>query len=322
MTSVQPQNLINQLENIFLNKKLFWSSLNKVSQKKSLGFPNYNWNEDVFIPAVIWAELLENELTPMLSVIEGFNLDDEHSKTRFLASLMTLSAWRYTQGCYTINERLFRNFYQDSTGGIISLKHIQSMKEWSVYIPCYGAMLGSFHVEGFFVHKTNITALSNNNNVNTIILTFNLSKTESSNSFIPMPFIVFDACRNGKPDEVILNFELPAQINTGEELNTAIGPYLSLFNFIFDPNTIIESDIVGTQEPQHLQVKHHYNFNAFNLANFKYSAPSNIRSWNAGLNHIVEENRLKRANPTGVITPVHWQIIDQQLTLTKIAFKP
>ena len=78
-----------------------------------------------------------------------------------------------------------------------------------------------------------------------------------------MPFIVFDACRNGKPDEVILNFELPAQINTGEELNTAIGPYLSLFNFIFDPNTIIESDIVGTQEPQHLQVKHHYNFSQF-----------------------------------------------------------
>lgn len=293
---------------------MFWSVLNKAVQKKKLGFPQYNWGEEIFIPVDLWEELFESEI---INLMHDQCMPSQEDKYSLLASMMTICAWRFTQGVYTVNESLYQQFFRVTPGGLLSTSHIHRMQEWSVYIQCFGASLSNLHIAGFFVHKTNIKSLGNRKEVNALILTFNILNPFKAQAFKIMPFVIFDATRNGTPAEQIISSNIFNKTNSIDELNQFLAPYFSLFNFVFDESTVIESDIVGPQQSHHIRASHHFNFNSFNIANFKYSAPSNTRAWNAGLNYIVDENKLKRSSNSESIIPTQWAIYNGEIQIKK-----
>lgn len=301
---------ITQMENLFFNKKRFWHVINNNLYRHHLCIPPYQWDRNIFIPCALWLYLYDTELKDVFSRHLKLDISSNEYKSLIIATLATITAWRYTQGVYCFNEALLGQIASDDTGAVISPPHIDRMHEWSVCIDSQGIRQENFACSHFYVHKNQIATP-----VGTfpcLILLF--CQDQKHSHFQTMPFVVLDSRSGQSIEAAILEFGFfPEHIQDKTQLAELLKPYLSLFNAVFDPSTEIESDIVGIKQPHHSNVEVHINYNQFNTPNFKYVAPSNIRIWHCGANFLHAINEQQRSQ--GGTAQPYWNRENSRITI-------
>lgn len=245
------------------------------------------------MPCALWAHLYHTELRDVFSRHLKFDISSNEYQACIIATLATLTAWRYTQGVYCFNEDLIEKIAADACGSVISPQHVQRMHEWSVCINTQQLKHEALHCSHFYVHQ---------NEINTpdgckpcLILLFCQEHQSADPQF--MPFVVLDAQSMQDIESAIITHGFfPGDDQDRGRVANLLKPYISLFNAIFDPGTEIESDIVGIKQPHHSNIQIHVNYNQLNIPNFKYAAPSNVRIWHCGANYMHQINTQKRKN--------------------------
>lgn len=272
---------------------------------------SHKWDDSIFIPSHIWVNLLNKELESLISNRFKLDLTLQHNRTALLASLMSITSWRYSQGCYILNNDLLPIFFNSTIGSMVSVNHYNNLNEWTACIPVQNTPLEGDELFCFYVHKNFISTPTEK--VPCLVLTFNLNKETGPLKAIPLPYVILNYSKDNCIENAIIDFGGLKATNP-REVATLIAPYLSLFNAIFDKTTVIESDIVGVKKPHYKEIDSNINFNEFNLPTVKYLAPSNIRIWNAGTNHLAKLRQLSRKDPDNKHV-VEW-VFDKHLTIS------
>lgn len=315
---------IFQIESIFSKKKVLWDEINSVVHKKYLGFPNFSWSHETFISCDAWINLFNDNLEPHLA--SDFNLDitQQNNLNAILASLMTLCPWRYSQGCYTLNQDVYEQVLLSHSGAMISPNHFENMTEWTACIPLFNIEFCNRKVFNFYAHKTYLSRWPNNNSKpNCLVLTFNvepeptdLKLINKDRNFKPMPYVIFRADQFNCLENAILEFgAFPMEFINPVDFIEFIKPYISIFNAIFDPITQIESEFVGIKKPHYSDVQTNINFNDLNFPAIKHLAPSNARTWQVGHNVFAKLKQRQRRELLDQLPKIKWVVTNSNLTL-------
>lgn len=293
---------ISRIDSLFSNRKLFWNTINSTMHKKMLGFVGMDWHSAVFIPVDIWMDIFNKSLKHNFSRHFYLDLDDEGNLLALLCSLMSVTSWRYSQGCYVVNDYVKAQLFNKNEGSVISAEHIGSLSEWTTYIILDDVFLADKKVHGVFCHKNNYTTSGRTTPPDILIITFNVDQDSPQNND-PMPFVILNIKSNQAIESSILSFG-GLQYDL---LIKLLAPILSLINLLGDPSTFIESEVTGMQRPHYLDVEKNLNFSELNIPSFKLSAPSNMRMWQVGTNHMTHYKKLLRQNSTAKIMDIHWK---------------
>lgn len=295
---------ISRLEKVFSNRKLFWQTVNSIFHKKILGFNGYVWDESTFIPVSIWEEQFHASLKDNFSNYLLYDLDDPNYFTALISSIMTISSWRYSMGCYIINEYVKKAIFNQNIGSTINKKRINNIREWTIYIPQDSLTINNTRVHGIYVHKNSMKTGIKHSEPDVLIISFNIEVSPSERHYSPLPCIVLDISSD--------SIDLTQCIKTfwgiaPEYVLPLLHPIMSLLNLIGDESTVIESEIVGIKRPDYRDVEVNLNFNELNVPTYKLAAPSNTRIWKVGTNFMTEHKRLSRLNPLNIIIDLHWE---------------
>lgn len=315
---------IYRIESIFSQKKVLWEEINSVVHKKYLGFTGFIWSNETFITCEAWQKIFNDRLEPQLASDFTLDLNIPSNRNAILASLMTLGPWRYSQGSYDLNEDIYTQASSCSSVAMVSPKHFHNMTEWTVCIPLRNTKFANRKVFNFYAHKTYLNLWPNTESKpNCLILTFNIEPEsddtkliEKDRNFKPMPYIVIQADRLQSLGDAIVEFgAFPMQFNSSNDLLTLISPFISIFNSIFDPITLIESEYVGVKTPHYSDVQTNINFNDKNFPTIKHLAPSNFRTWQVGHNVFAKLKQRQRKESLQNLPQIRWVISEKELTL-------
>lgn len=295
---------ISRLEKVFSNRKLFWQNVNSIFHKRFLGFTGYDWCESTFIPVSVWEELFHSSLKDNFSNYLLYDFDDPSYFTALISSIMTISSWRYSMGCYMVNEYVKKAIFNQNTGSTINKKRINNIREWTIYIPQESLAINNKNVHGVYVHKSSMKTGINPYETDVLIISFNIEVSPSERHYTPLPCIVLDISSN--------SIDLTQCVKTfwgiaPECVLPLLHPIMSLINLIGDESTVIESEIVGIKRPDYKDVEVNLNFNELNIPTYKLAAPSNTRIWKVGTNFMTEHKRLARLKPFNTIIDLHWE---------------
>lgn len=274
---------IARMENLFFDKKRYWSVINNSLHRRHLGLRPYQWDQHIFMPCALWLYLYRTELFPVFLREFTSHINYSQMESLLIANLSTLTAWRYTQGVYFLAEDLVPDLLQDERGQVISQAHINNMNEWAVCIDSHGLDWFGQPLKSFFAQK-NVVNFDNKKQDCLILLFHTLPAQEP----VAYPYVVLSYDQNGSIEHALLSFGGMEETVTAQTLAQALKPFLAIFNAIFDPSTLIESEVVGVKQPHHSNIEKHINYNSFNVPTFKYAAPSNVRLWHCGGNHVAE----------------------------------
>lgn len=294
---------IVRIEKLFSKKKLFWNSIDSIQHKRKLGFKGYNWGEHLFIPVSVWIDYFNKEFKDNFSPFLFYDTQDEPYFTALLCSLMSVSSWRYSMGCYYINDYLRETIFNENCGSVINISHIRNIKEWSIYIALDSLSLNGEKLHGAYVHTNNIANYLNAQEPDILILSFNVDVDPHEDFYTPMPCIVLDISKDSlNPlDSIISSHGLSM-----DAIHNVLPALLSVINVIGDEQTAIESDFVGLKRPSFKDIETNLNFNEFNIPTLRLIAPSNTRKWKVGLNYMTEYKSLVRQNPSSKVNHLHW----------------
>lgn len=315
---------IFRIESIFSKKKTLWDEINLVVHKKHLGLPNFTWSHETFISCDAWLNLFINNLEPHLASDFTLDINEPQNLNAILASLMTLCPWRYSQGCYTLNEEIYKQAISDTSGALISPKHFKYMTEWTTCIPLIDTEFDNRKVFNFYAHKTYLNLWPNSKSEpNCLIFTFNIDPEPTDlrlinkdRNFKPMPYVIFRADQLSLAENSILEFgAFPMEFHSMGDFINFIKPYLAIFNTIFDPSTQIESEFVGIKKPHYSDVQTNINFNDLNFPTIKHLAPSNSRIWQVGHNVFAKLKQRQRRESLDDLPKIKWVITDSDLQL-------
>lgn len=304
---------ISRIESLFLNKKLFWSTINATMHKKMLGFVGMDWHPAVFIPVNVWLDTFNKNLKHNFS--GSLDIETEGNLIALLCSLMCVTSWRYSQGCYIVNNYVTASLFDKNQGSFISADHVKNLNEWTTYIQLDNVFLNDKKVHGVFCHKNNFSDYSNTTPPNILIITFNTDQEPQDNN--PMPFVIINIQTNQSIESSILSYGSIHQ----SLLIDLLSPIISLINLLGDSSTIIESEVAGIKRPHYLDVEKNLNFSELNIPSFKLSAPSNIRIWKVGTNHMTHYKKLLRQKNSSHIKDIHWRKDDNKLQLIHAAYE-
>lgn len=311
-------------ESIFQKKKMLWDAINRVVHKKKIGLIHHDWADDTFIPMHTWMDLFNYDLEQKLASDFTLDLNFADNKIALLASLMSISSWRYSQGCYQLNEAIYDQAVRLKDGALISPKHIENMHEWSVCIPLRNVVLEGRQVHNLFIHKNYSASIPNPTQApNTLIFTFNIEPhpedrrlIEKDRNFKPMPYVILTTdCLSSIANSINGIGHFPFYFNSIDEVADFMAPYVSIFNTIFDPLTQIESEYIGVKKPHYKDIQQHVNFNEFNIPTVKYLAPSNTKTWQVGHNLYAKLKQRQRRDNSTELPLLKWDIQDQELLL-------
>lgn len=277
---------IQELENLFYDKKKYWHIINKQLHRRHINIPPYRWDGDIFIPINLWQSLISTELKHVFSKHLKIDTTNKEYNNLILAALSTISAWRYTQGVYCFCEELARRVANDTKGAVISNKHLNNIQEWAVCIDVRNIKKTDDDPSFMFVHRNKFSSSSKEKDC-LILLFYSENKDDP---LLNAGFAILNTSKQGCINDKIIKHNL----NIKTDVIQWINPYLALLNAIFDDSTEIESDIVGLRKPHHSNVAKNINYNQQNIPCFKYAAPSNIRIWHCGNNHLYKIKRKAR----------------------------
>lgn len=315
---------ISFIESIFQKKKALWEAINRVVHKKKIGLINYYWSDETFIPIETWLNIFNTDLESQLASDFSLNLNSSDNKTALLCSLMSVCAWRYSQGCYQLNEDIYAQAMATSIGSMISPKHIENMHEWSVCITLNDVFFNGRQVHNLFVHKNYSSILPNKDQKpNSLIFTFNIAPhpedkrlIEKDRNFKPMPYVIFTTDHLSSIKNSLQGLgHFPFSFNSIDEFVEFISPYVSIFNTIFDPITQIESEYVGVKKPHYKDIEQHINFSDLNIPTVKYLAPSNTRTWQVGHNLYAKLKQKQRRENLQELPLLKWDTQNNELFL-------
>lgn len=316
---------IFRIESIFSNKKVLWEEINLVVQKKHVGFTDFIWPKETFITCEAWQTLLGERLEPHLASDFTLDLSNSNNRNAILASLMTLCPWRYSQNCYHLNEVVCQQVIADPASAVVSPKHFNNMTEWTTCIPLTDIQFANRKVFNFYAHKTCLGLYPNKNcDPNCLILTFNIEPEvhdtrliTKDRNFKPMPYVILRADKLQDIDSAIIGFgAFPMQFSSAEDFLHLIKPFISMFNTIFDPITLIESEFVGVKKPHYSDIQTNINFNDLNFPTVKHLAPSNVRSWQVGHNVFAKLKQRQRREALNTLPRLTWTQTETDLVLS------
>ena len=301
---------VSRVESLFLNRKLFWNTVNSTMHKRMLGFVGMDWHSAVFIPVNIWIDIFNKSLKHNFSGNFHLDVEDEGNLIALLCTLMSVTSWRYSQGCYIVNEYVKSNLFNENQGSFISSDHIKNLSEWTTYILLDDVLLNEKKVHGIFCHKNNFSDYGKTTPPDILIITFNMDQDFPENN-APMPFVILNIKTNQSIESSILSY---GGIDPNQLIDL-ISPVISLINLLGDSSTVIESEVTGMKRPHHLDVEKNLNFSELNIPSFKLSAPSNMRMWQVGANHMTHYKKLIRLNNVIKVRDIHWKRDGDELKL-------
>lgn len=326
---------ISTLDSLFPNKKWYWSILNQAILKNKMNIAHYSWHESIFIPTAIWMELYTKEFHTALAGIASEKLVDKNL-TALICSLMTLSAWKNSQGNFVVDSYCMDRIFKRTDASIISTEHLENIEEWSVYFPLKNVVFKNKQVHGFYIHKNNFNDYGRGKKPDILIITFNLgdltiikenpygkrTKNNSNKSIEAMPYAIFKIDKSQKISEALIDcHDLPISVTNAATIEEFFAPYFSLINFFGDKQTLIESEIVGPMRPTYRDIKYSLTYDSYNNPIFRYINPSNIRTWHVGLSFGVNYRmalRREKLMPENKVIDLSWKIDPTTLKLKLI----
>lgn len=313
-----------QIESIFSKKKILWDAINLVVQKKHLGLRNFNWSNETFITHHQWLQLLNLHLEPLRATDFTLDLAIPQNRSALLASLMSICSWRYSQGCYNLNDDLYKQAISNSVSAVISPNHFINMTEWTACIPLQNVQFNNRKVFNFFAHKTYLELWPNQKlEPNCLVLTFNIEPhpddtrlLTKDRDFKPLPYVILRADQFNTLENAIIEFgAFPMSFTGPADFVRFIAPYISIFNTVFDPACHIESEYVGEKRPHYSDVETNINFNDLNIPTVKHLAPSNTRNWQVGNNIYAKLKQAQRKNDLAELPEIKWVISNSSLQM-------
>ena len=303
---------ISRLERIFVKRKLFWQTINSILHKQQLGFVGYNWGASTFIPTSILIDYYTNKIKNNFHSIVAYEAEEIGYNAALLYTIQTLSAWRYSLGCYTINDYVLKSISNCNAGACINVQRLNNIHEWTIYIPINLLSILNKDTFGVYIHKCSYFGSDSFNNPNNLIISFNFGTNGFETSYTPLPYVLIDITSDscdlfGR----IINFWGLSY----EDFSRVLPLIFSLLNVIGDEQTVIESEIVGVKRPHYTDVEININFNDLNIPTFKLAAPSNIRNWKVGSNYMTDYKQLQRLYPGSPIRDLHWENADDLMLI-------